>query len=224
MIQPFEAHIDDTEVAKIIPNVVGVEIFRLKRGDCQMKIHAEYTLSTGQIIRIGQGDLTAESVDAIVNAANERLSHGGGVAGAIRRKGGGAIQSESNDWVRKHGRVPTGTAALTGAGKLPAKYVIHAVGPVWGSGDDERKLASAVRSALELAAENGVRSLAIPGISSGIFGGPKDVCARTIIRAAVDYLQNNPASSVCNVHFCNIDTETVTAFESQAREIFSTEG
>ena len=189
-----------------------------------MKTHAEYTLPGGQIIRIGQGDLTAEAVDAIVNAANERLSHGGGVAGAIRRKGGHSIQAESDEWVREHGRVPTGSAAITGAGKLPAKYVIHAVGPVWGSGDDERKLASAVRSALELAAENGVRSIAIPGISSGIFGGPKDICARVIIRAAVDYLQSHPASSVREVHFCNIDAETVSAFKTQAREIFSTGG
>ncbi|HXW00078.1 MAG TPA: macro domain-containing protein, partial [Anaerolineae bacterium] len=111
----------------------------------------EYTLSTGQIIRVVQGDLTVETSEAIVNAANEWLQHGGGVAGAIRRQGGEVIQQESNAWVQQHGLVQTGSTAITGAGRLPAKYVIHAVGPVWGSGNDEQKLASAVRSALSLA-------------------------------------------------------------------------
>jgi len=92
----------------------------------------EVTLPTGQVLRIVRGDITEERVDAIVNAANSHLKHGGGVAGAIVRKGGESIQRESDEWVRQHGPVPTGQVAVTGAGNLPAKAVIHAVGPVWG--------------------------------------------------------------------------------------------
>ena len=92
----------------------------------------EHQTDSGQVIRIVMGDLTAEPVDAIVNAANERLAHGGGVAGAIVRQGGQVIQAESDEWVQTHGPVRTGTAAITSAGTLPAGHVVHAVGPVWG--------------------------------------------------------------------------------------------
>jgi O-acetyl-ADP-ribose deacetylase (regulator of RNase III) len=181
----------------------------------------EQVLSTGQVIRVVQGDLTAETSEAIVNAANEWLQHGGGVAGAIRRQGGEVIQQESDAWVQQHGLVQTGSAAITGAGRLPAKYVIHAVGPVWGSGNDEQRLASAVRSALSLADSYHLKSISIPGISSGIFGGPKDICARVIIQTAVDYLQQNPTTSLEEVRFCNIDRETASIFEREARKFFT---
>jgi putative ATPase len=115
--------------------------------------------------------------------------------------------------------VPTGKAAITGAGNLDAKYVIHAVGPVWGSGNEEEKLASAVDSTLSLAAQYEIQSIAIPGISSGIFGGPKDVCARVIIQAVVDYLNQHPTSSLQEVQFCSIDDETVSTFLAQARRV-----
>lgn len=180
----------------------------------------EHTLSTGQLVRVVQGDLTAETVEAIVNAANEWLQHGGGVAGAIRRRGGEIIQRESNAWVKQHGPVPTGSAAITGAGNLAARYVIHAVGPVWGSGNDEHKLASAVRSALTLADEHQVKSISIPGISSGIFGGPKDICARVILKTTVDYLQQNPATSLKEVRFCNIDNLTTATFVAEAKKLW----
>ena len=185
-----------------------------------MQVLLEHKLPTGQILRVGQGDITQETTEAIVNAANEHLEHGGGVAGAIRRRGGEVIQEESRRWVHEHGLVHTGSAAITGAGRLDAKYVVHAVGPVWGSGDEEKKLAGAVESALSLAAQNDVKSIAIPGISSGIFGGPKDVCARVIIQSSVDYLAQNPTASLQEVHFCNIDDETVSTFLAQARHIF----
>lgn len=171
----------------------------------------ERTLSTGAIMRVVLGDLTTETTDAIVNAANERLAHGGGVAGAISRKGGPGIQQESNAWVKAHGRVTTGTAAITGAGRLPARYVIHAVGPVWGSGNDEAKLRGAVQSALALATDHNLQSIALPGISSGIFGGPKDICARVITQATVDFLQHN-VTTLTEVRFCNIDAPTAQAF------------
>lgn len=179
----------------------------------------EHTLPAGQIVRVVQGDLTAETSEAIVNAANEWLQHGGGVAGAIRRQGGEVIQQESDAWVQKHGPVHTGSAAITGAGKLAAKYVIHAVGPVWGSGHDEQKLASAVRSALALAHEHQVKTISIPGISSGIFGGPKDICARVIIQTTLDYLRQNPTTSLQEVRFCNIDSLTATTFMQEAQKL-----
>lgn len=184
------------------------------------RILFEHTLPTGQFVRVVQGDLTAETVEAIVNAANEWLQHGGGVAGAIRRQGGDSIQRESDAWVKQHGPVRTGSAAITGAGNLAATYVIHAVGPVWGSGNDEQKLGSAVRSALALADKHQVKSIAIPGISSGIFGGPKDTCARVILKATVDYLQQNPATSLKEVHFCNIDNLTAATFVAEAKKLW----
>jgi O-acetyl-ADP-ribose deacetylase (regulator of RNase III) len=184
-----------------------------------MHTRATYTLPGGQTLAIVHGDITEAAVDAIVNAANEQLQHGGGVAGAISRRGGDTIQAESDQWVQEHGRVVTGSAAITGAGRLPAKYVIHAVGPVWGSGDEERKLDQAVTSALALADVQGVRSIAIPAISSGIYGMPKDVSARVLIQTAVDYLQAHADSAVAEVRFCNIDEVTVTAFLTQARSL-----
>ncbi len=182
----------------------------------------EHTLPTGQTMRVVRGDITAETSEAIVNAANEQLLHGGGVAGAICRQGGASIQQESRTWVQEHGPVYTGQAAITGAGSLPAKFVIHAVGPVWGSGNDEEKLDSAVRNALTLAAEHKLESISIPGISSGIFGGPKDICARAIIQAAIEYLQQNPTASLKEIRFCNIDALTASAFLEAAKKLLLT--
>ncbi|MGW8180284.1 MAG: macro domain-containing protein, partial [bacterium] len=117
------------------------------------------------------------------NAANSHLQHGGGVAGAIVRKGGTIIQEESD----RIGYVPVGHAALTTAGKLPAKYVIHAVGPRMGEGDEDSKLKNAVLNSLLLASEKGLRSISMPAISSGIFGFPKDRCALILINEAVHF-------------------------------------
>jgi O-acetyl-ADP-ribose deacetylase (regulator of RNase III) len=180
----------------------------------------ESTLDDGRTIRIVHGDLTAERVDAIVNAANEHLAHGGGVAGAISRKGGPTIQAESDRWVREHGPVRTGTAAITGAGNLPPRYVIHAVGPVWhgGAHGEDDLLASAVRSALEMADRHSLASLSIPAISSGIFGFPKDRCARIILQTVRDYLAAHPGSGLREVNLCNIDLETCDHFLAEARK------
>ena len=180
----------------------------------------EHTLESGQVLRVVRGDITIETTAAIVNAANERLMHGGGVAGAISRKSGGVVQEESDVWVRRHGPVVTGTAAITGAGRLPAKYVIHIVGPVWGSGGEEEKLGSAVRSALALADAHHLPSISIPGISSGIFGGSKDVCARAIVQTSLDYLAQNPTSSLREIRFCNIDERTAASFMAVAEMLW----
>ena len=137
-----------------------------------------------------QSDITALDTDAIVNAANEHLAHGGGVAGVISRRGGPAIQRESDEWVRQHGPVRTGSAAITSGGRLKARYVIHAVGPVYdGTPRSAELLASAVRAALQMADDHGLKSIALPAISTGIFGYPMEEAARVMLRAAIAYLQ-----------------------------------
>jgi O-acetyl-ADP-ribose deacetylase (regulator of RNase III) len=132
-----------------------------------------------------EGDITALEVDAIVNPANENLQLGSGVAGAIRERGGPSIQEECN----RIGSTPVGTAVMTGAGNLRAKQVIHAVGPRYGEGDDDRKLASAARAALALADRRGLRSIALPAISTGVFGFPMDRAARVMLTEIHRYLQ-----------------------------------
>jgi O-acetyl-ADP-ribose deacetylase (regulator of RNase III) len=177
---------------------------------------------TGQVVRVVQNDLTEEHVDAIVNAANEHMSHGGGVAGAIARRGGPSIQGESSAWVREHGPVRTGSAAITGAGELPSRYVIHAVGPVWsGSGDEEAKLASAVRGALDLAEEHDLESVSIPALSSGIFGFPKPLCAEVMLRTIREWFEAHPESGVREVNACNVDLRTAQLFEEEATRQFA---
>lgn len=158
-----------------------------------------------------QGDITAEVVDAIVNAANSYLQHGGGVAGAIVRKGGAIIQEES-DRIRY---VAVGEAALTGAGKLPARHVIHAVGPRWGEGDEDAKLKNAVHNSLALAAKQQFRTVSLPAISAGIFGFPLARCAGIILQTAAAYLADHPHSSLEEVRICLFDAPTVAEFEAQ---------
>ena len=165
-------------------------------------------------IRVVQGDLTTRDVDAIVNAANTFLQHGGGVAGAIVRKGGEVIQEESN----KVAPVDVGRAAITGAGRLKARYVIHAVGPRMGEGDEDSKLKSAVISVLELASEKGLRSVSLPAISSGIFGFPKDRCARILVGEAAKFLKES-TGSLDVVEFCLFDDSTAGLFCEEAEAL-----
>ena len=136
-------------------------------------------------LEIIEGDITEVEVDAIVNAANEDLKLGSGVAGAIRERGGPSIQEECD----RIGHTAVGTAVMTGAGNLRAKQVIHAVGPRMGEGDEDRKLSSAVRSALALADRYGLRSIALPAISTGTFGFPMDRAARITLTEVHRYLQ-----------------------------------
>src|SRR5204862_4217538 len=142
-----------------------------------MSMIDELRVDNDKIIRLVKGDITERDVDVIVNAANSYLKHGGGVAAAIVRKGGAIIQEESD----KIGFVPVGSAVITGAGKLPCKAVIHTVGPRMGEGDEDNKLLRALRSTLTLAAEKGFKSISVPAISSGIFGFPKDKCAKILV-------------------------------------------
>lgn len=173
-----------------------------------MKIHYEHRTENGRYIRLIQGDITEQKTDAVVNAANSYLQHGGGVAGAILRKGGQIIQEESN----RIGYVPVRKAVITTAGKLPAKYVIHAVGPRWGEGDEDNKLKGALLSSLKLADEKKLKSIAIPAISSGIFGFPKDRCAEILIRESTRFLRENLETSLKKINICIFDDETVKIF------------
>ena len=157
-------------------------------------------------IEVVRGDLTAQAVDAIVNAANSGLRHGGGVAGAIVRRGGEAIQRESDALAP----VPVGGAAVTGAGRLPCRFVIHAVGPVWGEGDEEGKLRGAVSAALARAEERGLESVALPAISTGIFGYPKAEGCRVIVETVVARLE--AGGSLRLVRLVAIDEETARHF------------
>jgi O-acetyl-ADP-ribose deacetylase (regulator of RNase III) len=179
-----------------------------------VKIVTEYNME-GKTLRLVQGDITERNVDAIVNAANSHLQHGGGVAGAIVKRGGQSIQEES----AQIGFTPVGTAVVTNAGKLPSKFVIHAVGPRMGEGDEDNKLKSAVFSSLHVASEKGLKSISIPAISSGIFGFPKDRCASILVKTALNYLKKNPESSIEIIEFCIRDDLTTAYFEKEFNNI-----
>jgi O-acetyl-ADP-ribose deacetylase len=160
-------------------------------------------------ITLVRGDITDMAVDAIVNAANSKLILGGGVAGAIRTKGGPSIQEQCD----KIENTPSGTAVITGAGKLRAKHVIHAVGPLMGSGDEDRTLADATRNALVLAEDNGLRSIALPAISTGAFGFPAERCARVMLSTTIAFLRGG--SHITRVFFCLYDDETYSIFQNE---------
>jgi len=151
-----------------------------------------------------RGNLLEETVDAIVNAANGRLAHGGGVAAIISRAAGPALQAESNDIVKNRGPIPTGSAVVTTAGKLPFKGVIHAVGPRQGEGGEEEKLFQALSSAFRLAQERGWNSVSFPAVSSGIFAVPLEICARAYLKAA-------RASPLGKVRLCLRDQPVIDA-------------
>jgi len=177
-----------------------------------MQLWSEHFGSTE--VSIERSNITSQAVDAITNAANEELQLGGGVAGAIREAGGKAIQRECDAYVKEHGRVRTGEVALTGAGKLPCKKVIHAVGPMWSESDrrNEEKLIRTVFSVLECAEREQFQSVAIPAISSGLFGCPKKVCAVIFRHSITKYLQDHPQTCLKLIKLVNNDKETATIF------------
>lgn len=168
----------------------------------------------GKRIVLLRGDLTDLAVDAIVNAANARLQLGGGVAGAIRTKGGPSIQEECN----RVGPIKVGEAALTGAGNLKASWVIHAVGPMYGEGDDDEKLRNATLNSLKRATEKGLKSIAFPAISTGIFGFPKDRCSRIMLKEVSEYLEGQK-TTLDEVIFCLWSQNDLDLFEKTLQSL-----
>ena len=172
----------------------------------------------GKDLVLLQGDITEMETDAIVNAANQNLVLGAGVAGAIRTKGGPTIQQECN----RIGGAPVGGAAITTGGNLKANYVIHAVGPRMGEGDENEKLADATRNSLNLAEERGLSSIVFPAISTGIFGFPKDRCAQIMLATVVETLKKEE-TSLKAVVFCLWGEETLQIFEEAAKKMLGAE-
>jgi O-acetyl-ADP-ribose deacetylase len=177
-------------------------------------------LNNGKTIRLVGGDITERDVDVIVNPANSYLKHGGGVAAAIVRKGGQVIQEESD----KIGYVKVGTAVITSSGKLRCKAIIHTVGPRMGEGNEDEKLRKSIKSVLELAQEYGFKSISIPAISTGIFGYPKDKCARILLEESTKYFdrirsQSSSARTIDTIEFSLIESETLHYFMHEMKKM-----
>lgn len=160
----------------------------------------------GRTLELVEGDITEMDTDAIVNAANAQLVLGGGVAGAIRRKGGPAIQAECD----KIGGTFVGGAVITTGGKLKARHVIHAVGPRMGEGSEDEKLRNATLNSLKVADENGLKSIAFPAISTGIFGFPIQRCAEIMLTAATACLRGQ--TGIERVVFCLFGQDSYAVF------------
>jgi len=163
-------------------------------------------------LKLIDGDITEMDSDAIVNAANAKLILGGGVAGAIREKGGPEIQQQCS----KIGRTSVGKAVITTAGNLKAKYVIHAVGPKMGEGNEEENLKNATLNSLKLADLNNLESIALPAISTGIFRFPIKRCAEIMLQTTINYLKNN--TSLKEVVFCLFGSKSYNVFENQLKK------
>jgi len=166
----------------------------------------------GRILELVESDITEMETDAIVNAANAQLILGGGVAGAIKRKGGPEIQKECN----KIAGTFVGGAVITTGGNLKAKHVIHAVGPRMGEGNEDQKLKNATLSSLKLADQNRLKSIAFPAISTGIFGFPIQRCARIMLKTTIDYLKGE--TGLEKVLFCLFDRDSYEVFVNQLKE------
>jgi O-acetyl-ADP-ribose deacetylase (regulator of RNase III) len=170
-------------------------------------------------LELGEGDITTQDTDAVVNAANNSLLGGGGVDGAIHRAGGPAILAEC----RELGGCATGDAKLTTGGRLRARYVIHTVGPVYWAEGPERSaglLGSAYRRSLEVAAEHGLESVAFPSISTGAYGYPVEAAARVALAAVINYLDGHPETSVRLVRIVLYGRHALQAFERVLAECF----
>lgn len=169
-------------------------------------------------IELIQGDITKVSVDAIVNAANSSLMGGGGVDGAIHRAGGKAILEECRQIVARQGGCKTGEAVITTAGNLPARYVIHTVGPVWNGGnkDEAQKLSDCYRNSLQLAVENNCQTIAFPNISTGVYRFPKKEAARIAVDTVNEFLSQT--DQIKKVVFVCFDEENYLLMKEQLKE------
>jgi len=183
-------------------------------------VAAKLTVANGKVLElVGPADLTKETTEAIVNAANSSLLGGGGVDGAIHRAGGPSILEECKRIVAQIGRLSAGKAVITTAGRLPAKYVIHTVGPVYGGGKrgEAQTLASCYREAIRIADDHGIHSLALPAISTGAYGYPVQEAATVAIKAVIDVL---PGTTHLNlVRFVLFDVSDCRTFVSVAERM-----
>ncbi|HUS05192.1 MAG TPA: O-acetyl-ADP-ribose deacetylase [Bryobacteraceae bacterium] len=175
----------------------------------------ELSFPNGSKLELMQGDITRVPVDAIANAANSGLRGGGGVDGAIHAVGGPAIMQELDRIRKKSGGCPTGRAVATGAGRLPAKYVFHAVGPIFRNGrqGEPELLASAYRACLQQADEHEVASLSFPSISTGIYGYPVEQAARIAVEIVREHLTRG-GSTLRRVVFVLFDSRTLAAYQN----------
>lgn len=174
----------------------------------------------GTLLRLTQGDITTQEVEAIVNAANTGLRGGSGVDGAIHRAGGPAIAEECRRIREEQGGCPVGEAVITGGGMLPARYVIHTVGPIWNGGRDNEDglLAKAYYSSLQLAKEQGIKSVAFPSISTGAYRFPLQRAARIALATVMDFLEANPG--IFNeVRFVLFSRDILATYEQTLKEM-----
>ncbi len=172
----------------------------------------------GKKIKLVEGNIALMEVEAVVNAANKSLILGGGVAGAIRNFGGPSIQEECN----QIGPLEVGEAVLTGAGNLKAKYVIHAVGPVYGEGDEDEKLAKATLNTLKIANKEKMKDIAFPAISTGIFRFPIQKCSEIMLNATMDFLKEYPFPE--EVVFCLYGEESYSVFKMTLEKLTGQSG
>ena len=181
------------------------------------------TAASSLSISVRAGDLTLEEVDVVVNAANASLDHASGLAGALSKAGGPVFQRSSDDHIATHGKVEVGTAVWGDAGTLPASSVLHAVGPMWRGGDqgEDILLAMAVRSVLDAASASSASSLALPAISSGVFGFPKSRCAEIIMQGINDWWNDaGSAQSLTDIRIVAFDTATVDVLQTALTHAF----
>lgn len=178
------------------------------KGEMRMQMQAGNCM-----LELKQGDITEQETDAIVNAANSQLILGGGVAGAIRRKGGPSIQEDCN----RKGPIGVGLAVLTTGGNLKAKYVIHAVGPRMGEGEEDCKLRDATLNSLKVADAHRLKSISFCAISTGIFGYPIDRCAHIMLKNTIDYLQGN--TGLKKVVFCLYNQNALNTFTGEMERL-----
>ena len=169
---------------------------------------------SGVTLEILQGDITLEDTDAIVNAANAQLMHGGGVAAAIAQRGGETIWHESREWVRQNGPVSHDRPAYTTGGNLRCKFVIHAVGPIWGEGNEADKLTQAITGSLDMAARLGLQSIAFPAISTGIFGFPVEKAAQVFCDTFNSFFSGGKESPLTLVRLVLFDETTTAVFQN----------
>lgn len=163
-------------------------------------------------LEIHAGDITRMDTDVIVNAANKNLAHGGGVAAAIVKRGGQIIQEESSKWIEVHGPISHSQPAFTSAGKINCKFVIHAVGPVWGEGNEDIKLLQAIHGSLVLANDLHAKSISFPAISTGIFGFPTDRAADIFMEEISAYSNYNQGQSIQKIILVLFNPRTLNTF------------